>query len=76
MARKRSASRSPRNAPRISDRDRAFRNILARDVLIAERIEQQACTRGLTVLRVDAESLENNVERVATRVERWLEGVR
>lgn len=45
--------------PHISDRDRAFRNLIERDQLIADYVRQQAEAHGLDVIEVDASVIED-----------------
>ncbi|MFL5733997.1 MAG: hypothetical protein ACJ78Q_12460 [Chloroflexia bacterium] len=51
------ASMSRRNKPSfanaVSDTERARRNVLNRDMLLAEQVKQQAEAHGLAVLQVD-----------------------
>jgi hypothetical protein len=50
-----------------SDPPRAFENLVARDVLVAQYIRREAELRGLTILDVDAQ----NVADLADKIEQY-----
>jgi len=58
--------------PHISDRQRAFRNLLARDALIATHLRDQATALGLPMIAVDAGNVAEVVVNLEPRVVRWL----
>jgi len=68
------ASMKRRNKPsfrdKVSDPERATRNVFRRDMLLAERVKEQAQSRGLTVYEVDGS---RSAEKVATLIERHFE---
>jgi hypothetical protein len=51
---------------KVSDPERATRNVFRRDMLLAERVKAQAQSRGLTVYQIDGS---RSVEEIATLVE-------
>ncbi len=63
-----------RNKPsfrdKVSDPERATRNVFRRDMLLAERVKAQAQSRGLTVHEVDGS---RSAEEIATLIERYFE---
>lgn len=61
------------DAPHISDRQRAFRNLLERDTLIASHVRQHAMERGLPVMPVDAKTVTATVERLEPQVTAWIQ---
>jgi shikimate kinase len=52
---------------RTSNPERAFENLVARDVLMAEHVRAQAETLGLVVVKVDVQTLARVPEIVATQ---------
>ncbi len=58
--------------PHISDRQRAFRNLLARDALIATHLRDQATALGLPMIAVDAGNVAEVVVNLEPRVVRSL----
>jgi shikimate kinase len=51
--------RSVADNPHISDKDRAFRNLIERDQLIADYVRRQAGAHGYGVVEVDADVIEH-----------------
>ena len=64
---RRTRGRSVADADRISDRPRVFRNLVARDHLMAEHIHRQANELDLTAIEVNGEGMEQVLERVLQR---------
>jgi 2-phosphoglycerate kinase len=68
------ASMERRNKPsfkdKVSDPERATRNVFVRDMLLAEEMSAQAESRGLTVYEVEGT---RSVEEMATLIERHFE---
>ena len=68
------ASMERRNKPsfrdRVSDPERATRNVFIRDMLLAEQVRAQAQSRGLTVYEIDGS---RSVEQMAALVEQHFE---
>ena len=59
------------DSPYISDRERAFNNLLERDMRIASYVEQQARARRLPVVCVNTETIAGTAERLAPQLEAW-----
>jgi len=63
-----------RNKPsfrdKVSNPERATRNVFRRDMLLAERVKAQAQSRGLTVYKVAGS---RSVEEIATLIEQHFE---
>jgi len=68
------ASMERRNKPsfrdKVSDPQRATRNVFVRDMLLAEEVSAQAESRGLTVYKIEGA---RSVEEMATLIERHFE---
>jgi len=68
------ASMKRRNKPsfrdKTSDPDRATKNVFTRDMLLAERVNAQAQSRGLTVVEIDGS---RSAEEMASLIERHFE---
>lgn len=64
--------KSVADADHISDRERAFRNLIERDRLIAAEVRQQAEARGLDVIEVDSESVAQLPDRLNDMLTAWL----
>jgi len=58
--------------PHISDRQRAYRNLLARDALIATHVRTQATALGLPTIPVDADNVAGVIGNLEPGVARWL----
>ena len=57
----------------MSDPERATRNVFARDMLLADRVREQAESRGLTVYEIDGtRPVEEVADLVELRFERYL----
>jgi len=58
--------------PHISDRQRAYRNLLARDALMATHLRDQATALGLPMIAVDAGNVAGVIGNLEPGVARWL----
>jgi len=70
-----SRERTVADADHISDRERAFRNLIERDRLIAADVWRQAEERGLRVIEVDAGTVHQLAETVERPLSTWLPAV-
>jgi hypothetical protein len=61
--------------PHISDRERAYNNLLARDGLLAARLRREAEDFGLPVISVDASTVASVSKLIEPYVEVWLQTV-
>ena len=72
---RRTRGRTIADHPRISDRDRAFRNLLERDLLIASYVEKQATEGGLTTISVDNATVGTLADRLEPQVRAWIRAI-
>ena len=63
------------DAPHISDRERAYRNLLERDTLIASHVEREAAELGLATMSVHIDTITTVADLVEPQVTAWLQSV-